>query len=94
MRTSRMMDGEEGLNSYDLAKRQGSKVDMYKQSMMSESDMLGSEDQNKCLAAVQGFCYRVVRSHSCELFFALMIISNSVYLGVQLEMSATDPERV
>lgn len=85
---------EEGLNSYDLAHRQGSRVDFFKkQMMMSSSDVVGSGDLggSGCCSQIQTACAMVVKSVWCELFFALMIVSNSVYLGVQLEMAASNP---
>eukprot|EP00913_Durusdinium_trenchii_P029884 g28003.t1 len=108
---SEVKHSEEGLNSYDLAHRQGSKVDFFKkQMMMSSSDVVGGsdpllEERSKAAAlktedefqanGVWSRCQQrvayVVKSNLCELFFALMIVTNSVYLGVQLQMSATDP---
>ena len=86
-------ESEDGLNSYDLAHRQGSRVDFFKkQMMMSSSDVVGSGDLGSgCCSQIQTACAMVVKSVWCELFFALMIVSNSVYLGVQLEMTASNP---
>eukprot|EP00434_Breviolum_minutum_P040788 symbB.v1.2.036264.t1/scaffold5070.1/size36720/3 len=86
-------ESEDGLNSYDLAHRQGSRVDFFKkQMMMSSSDVVGSGDLGSgCCSPIQTACAMVVKSVWCELFFALMIVSNSVYLGVQLEMTASNP---
>ncbi|CAK9043477.1 Sodium channel protein type 11 subunit alpha (NaN) (Sensory neuron sodium channel 2) (Sodium channel protein type XI subunit alpha) (Voltage-gated sodium channel subunit alpha Nav1.9) [Durusdinium trenchii] len=92
---SEVKHSEEGLNSYDLAHRQGSKVDFFKkQMMMSSSDVVGGSDEfqaNGVWSRCQQRVAYVVKSNLCELFFALMIVTNSVYLGVQLQMSATDP---
>mmetsp|Transcript_31174 Transcript_31174/g.72005 ORF Transcript_31174/g.72005 Transcript_31174/m.72005 type:complete len:584 (+) Transcript_31174:36-1787(+) len=87
--------GDEGLDSYDLARRQGSKVDMLKKMKSEEASLARSEEQNhlsQC-GRVQRCCARIVKSHICEVFFALMIVSNSVYLGVQLEWSSQNRDR-
>lgn len=91
------IDSEAGLNSYDLAHRQGSRVDHFKkQMMMSSSDVVGSGslDEPTYCSEFQRRCAMVVKSNSCDLLFALMIFSNSVYLGVQLEMTSTNPHRI
>ena len=67
---------EEGLNSYDLAHRQGSRVDFFKkQMMMTSSDVVGSGDLGSgCCSQIQTACAMVVKSVWCELFFALMLL--------------------
>lgn len=93
----RKMDSEDGLNSYDLAHRQGSRVDYFKkQMMMSSSEVVGSGslDESTHCSGFRKRCAMVVKSNSCELFFALMIVSNSVYLGVQLEIASTNPHKI
>lgn len=93
----RKIDSEDGLNSYDLAHRQGSRVDYFKkQMMMSSSEVVGSGslDESTYCSGFRKRCAMVVKSNSCELFFALMIVSNSVYLGVQLEIASTNPHKI
>jgi len=69
-------ESEDGLNSYDLAHRQGSRVDFFKkQMMMSSSDVVGSGDLGSgCCSQIQTACAMVVKSVWCELFFALMLL--------------------
>ncbi|CAE7255992.1 Scn11a, partial [Symbiodinium pilosum] len=85
--------GDEGLDSYDLARRQGSKVDMFKKMKSEEASLAKSEEQPTQCGVVQEWCAWIVKSHVCEVFFALMIVSNSAYLGVQLEWSSQNRDR-
>eukprot|EP00438_Fugacium_kawagutii_P032208 Skav231668 [mRNA] locus=scaffold597:50976:51350:+ [translate_table: standard] len=68
---------EDGLTSYDLAHRHGSRVQSFKkQIMMSSSDVVGSSrglDELGFFSRMQRRCAILVKSTGCELFFALMI---------------------
>ena len=41
-----------------------------------------------CCPTLQRWCSRIVGSLFCEFFFAFVILTNSIYLGVQLEVTA------
>ena len=77
------IDSEAGLNSYDLAHRQGSRVDHFKKQMMmmSSSDVVGSGslDEPTYCSEFQRRCAMVVKSNSCDLLFALMMLAASTY---------------
>ena len=77
----RKIDSEDGLNSHDLAHRQGSRVDYFKkQMMMSSSEVVGSGslDESTYCSGFRKRCAMVVKSNSCELFFALMMLAASM----------------
>ena len=72
---TRSARSEDGLNSYDLAHRAGSRVDSFKRQMMSSSDVTNSaglSDPGFC-SRLQTRCALIVKSNSSELFFALML---------------------
>ena len=58
-----------------------------------EASLAKSEEQPTQCGVVQEWCAWIVKSHVCEVFFALMIVSNSAYLGVQLEWSSQNRDR-
>eukprot|EP00439_Symbiodinium_sp_Y106_P074583 s2192_g14.t1 len=93
LRVKEVGEGEEGLDSYDLARHQGSKVDMFKKLKSEEANLAKSEEQTTQCGMVQTWCLRIVKSTVCEIFFALMIVTNSAYLGVQLEWSSQNRDR-
>ncbi|CAE7206203.1 CACNA1H, partial [Symbiodinium necroappetens] len=93
LRVKEVGDGEEGLDSYDLARHQGSKVDMFKKMKSEEASLAKSEEPTTQCGMVRSWCSRIVKSTVCEIFFALMIVTNSAYLGVQLEWSSQNRDR-
>lgn len=68
---------EDGLTSYDLAHRHGTRVQSFKkQIMMSSSDVVGSSrglEELDFFYRMQRRCAMLVKSSGCELFFALII---------------------
>eukprot|EP00439_Symbiodinium_sp_Y106_P072519 s2192_g13.t1 len=84
-------DPSAGLDSYTLAKQQGSRIDILFKSKTEEASLTAPAKSmaTSLCPTLQRWCSRIVGSLFCEMFFAFVILTNSIYLGVQLEVTAS-----
>ena len=75
-------------NEYAEAKEQGSRMESFKQYVSSNQVLEERGRVARVVAAIQGGAAFVADSLAFNLFFAVVIFSNSVFLGMQLEWSA------
>ncbi|CAE7670095.1 Cacna1h, partial [Symbiodinium pilosum] len=82
--------GLEGLDSHDLARLTHNRlVEAYQTKVKVKEEEQASSAKNQTFwQRCQTYSRRIVNSNFSNAFFALVVLSNSVYLGVQLEYYA------
>ena len=75
--------------SYDDALEQAARVDFERSASQAALKPQSEQSEHSFLLSIQSRAQYVASSSRFDFFFLLVIISNSVLLGVQLEMSAT-----
>jgi len=76
-------------NSYDLAKKEASKVEIHKHlhsmTMYSEKKRTWCDRWCPCWRDLQKNVRPIVKSAKFEIFFACILVANSLYIGAQLQ---------
>eukprot|EP00913_Durusdinium_trenchii_P020588 g19337.t1 len=78
-------------SSYDLAKKEASKIEeLYSKSMLSDAKPKSCFDR-VCprYKKIQSFLRPIVKNPKFEMFFAVILVANSLYIGAQLQYMST-----
>mmetsp|Transcript_41578 Transcript_41578/g.96822 ORF Transcript_41578/g.96822 Transcript_41578/m.96822 type:complete len:563 (-) Transcript_41578:60-1748(-) len=85
---------EASQSSYDLAKREGSRMEVYKK---LHTNTMQSRRRNKYIALLcpnideyQDKAAALLQSTRFEMFFACILVANSIYIGVQIQLMTDD----